>query len=247
MILLSLALCDVRLWNFLSLISLEQSRSISKSVQTIARSRAEMEFQASLFGRTCANILPSPPASPSIYAYPSALGERCWYTTRIASPHVLSTPASTIFNPGGSAPHPGNEMVSASRSEGNPPRERGSPPQSSTLHQITTAEDYNPVSSGDMAPELPPPDQVPDHLRAENPLKQRPTRASSTASQPTPQLVLTEAENQSDGEELATGTDEEEDVAGGTEAPKSGAERLAEKRKLKRFRSARTSPWSNGH
>lgn len=98
-----------------------------------------------------------------------------------------------------------------------------------------------------MAPELPPPDQVPDHLRAENPPKQRPTRASSTASQPTPQLVLTEAENQSDGEELATGTDEEEDVAGGTEAPKSGAERLAEKRKLKRFRSARTSPWSNGH
>lgn len=98
-----------------------------------------------------------------------------------------------------------------------------------------------------MAPELPPPDQVPDHLRAENPLKQRPTRASSTASQPTPQLVLTEAENQSDGEELATGTDEEEDVAGGTEAPKSGAERLAEKRKLKRFRSGRPSPWSNGH
>ena len=206
-----------------------------------------MEFQASLFGRTCANILPSPPASPSIYAYPSAFGERCWYTTRLASPHVLSTPTSTIFNHGGSAPQAANEKVSASRSEGNPLHERRSPPHLSSLHQITTADDCNPVSSGNMAPEPRQPDQVPDHLGRENPLKQRPTRASSTASQPTPQLVLTEAENQSDDEELATGTDEEEDVAGGTETPKSGAERLAEKRKLKRFRSARTSPWSNGH
>ena len=138
-------------------------------------------------------------------------------------------------------------MVSVSRSEGNPPREERSPPHLSTLHQITTAEDFNPVSSGNIAPELPQPDQVPDHLRTENPLKQRPTRASSTASQPTPQLVLTEAENQSDGEEMATGTDEDEDVAGETETLKTGAERLAEKRKMKRFRSARTPPWSNSH
>ena len=87
-----------------------------------------------------------------------------------------------------------------------------------------------------MAPELPPLDQMSDHSRREDSLNRRPTRASSTASQPTPQLVLTEAEHQSDGDELFTGSEEEEGVTGGTEVVKSSAERLAEKRRMKRFR-----------
>ena len=87
-----------------------------------------------------------------------------------------------------------------------------------------------------MDPELPSPDTGTDDLRDDNPPKQRPTRAFSTVSHPTPQLVLTEAEHQSDGDELFTGSEEEEDVSVGTEPVKSTAERLAEKRKMKRFR-----------
>ena len=87
-----------------------------------------------------------------------------------------------------------------------------------------------------MDPELPSSETGTDHLRDDNHPKQRPTRAFSTVSQPTPQLVLTEAEHQSDGEELFTGSEEEEDVSVGTEPIKSTAERLAEKRKMKRFR-----------
>lgn len=98
------------------------------------------------------------------------------------------------------------------------------------------------------APELLWPDQVPYHLHRDGPLEQRPTRASSTASHPTPQLVLTQAEHLSEGDELFTHSEEEEDVAGGMEAAKSGAERLAEKRKMKRFRSAwESSYWRIGH
>lgn len=85
-------------------------------------------------------------------------------------------------------------------------------------------------------PESSSPDRVSNHPpREEDHLEQRPTRAFSTASQPTPQLVLTEAEHLSEGDELYTGS-EEEDIAGGTNVLKSGAERLAEKRKMKRFR-----------
>ena len=89
-------------------------------------------------------------------------------------------------------------------------------------------------------PQLPSPDEESDHLRKETFLVQRPGRAFSTASYPTPLLVLTEAEHQSDGDEMYTGFEEEDDVGGRPEAVKSGAERLAEKRKMKRFRLART-------
>ena len=89
-----------------------------------------------------------------------------------------------------------------------------------------------------MAPKLPTPDGGSDDPGREDPLKQRPTRASSIVSQPTPHLILTEAEHQSDGDELFTGSEEEEIIDDRTETVKSAAERLAEKRRMKRFRSA---------
>lgn len=212
--------------------------SINHLVQTTARSRAKMDLQATLFGRRCANILPSPPESPSMYAHPPSREE---HTTRLASRQLFPTPSSSAtFRLAESVRQASDEKTSASQSQESPPRDAPTPPHSSKLHQITTVEDAHSVSSSMRGPELPSPDEGSDHLQREDSLKQRPTRASSTASHPTPQLVLTEAEHQSEGDEMYTGSEEEEDV-GRTEAVKSGAERLAEKRKMKRFRLGRTS------
>ena len=93
-----------------------------------------------------------------------------------------------------------------------------------------------------MAPEL----AQPEPLRREDPLKQSPARASSKNSPPTPQLVLKEVKHRSDKDELFGGS-VEDSVAVRSEIPKSGAERLAEKRKMKRFRSVQISSRSNGH
>ena len=60
---------------------------------------------------------------------------------------------------------------------------------------------------------------------------------ASAASQYTPEVVLTEAEYQAGEEEdLASSSEDEEEGMEGTEGYKSSAERLAEKRKMKRFR-----------
>ena len=65
----------------------------------------------------------------------------------------------------------------------------------------------------------------------------QPSAFASPASQYTPQVVLTEAEHQAGEEEdLASSSEDEEEAMEGTEGYKSGAERLAEKRKMKRFR-----------
>lgn len=215
------------------------SRSISRSVHPIAHNRAKMDPQAGLFSRKCANILPSPPESPSMYAYPSALGEHGRYTTRLASRHVLPTPSRCVtFGSAESVQQSCDERVSASQSQENPSRDGRISPHLSSLHQGITVEESKTVSPNLRAPELPSPDQELDRLRREDTPKRRPTSASSTASHNTPQLVVTEAEHQSEGDELFTCSDEEGDIAGGTEAVKSGAQRLAEKRKMKRFRLA---------
>ena len=194
-----------------------------------------MEFQATLFGRKCANILPSPPISPSTYTCSSAFGECSWYSTTLASPRVLPTPAASLsFSPTESPPQACNEKISALQE--NPPRLRGGPPYSSSLRQTIPVEKLKSVSSNIKFTNS----TQPDLLRREDSRKARPARASSTASQTNPELLLTELEHQSDGEEPFTGS-EEETVASVPENNKSSAERLAEKRKLKRFRSARTS------
>ena len=65
----------------------------------------------------------------------------------------------------------------------------------------------------------------------------QPSAFVSAASQYTPGVVLTEAEHQEGEEEdLASSSEDEEEDMEGTEGYKSGAERLAEKRKMKRFR-----------
>ena len=194
-----------------------------------------MEYQATLFDRKCANILPSPPISPSTYAYPSAFGERGWYSTTLASPKVLPTPSASLsFSPTENPPQACNEKISGLQE--NPPRFREGPPYSSSLRQTITVEKFKSVGSNIMATES----TQPDLLRRQESRKTRPVRASSTASQTKPEPLLAEPEHQSDGEELLTGF-EEEFVAGAPENLKSGAGRLAEKRKMKRFRSARTS------
>ena len=201
-----------------------------------------MDPQAGLCSRKCANILPSPPVSPSMYAAPPELGEHGRHTTRVASRHVLPTPSRCVtFESAGSVQQACDEKLSASQSQENPSRDARISSHLSSLNQIITVENPNAVSPNLRAPELPSPDQESDHLQREDTPKQRPTPASSTASHNTPQLVLTEAEHQSEGNELFTSSDEEGDIAGGTKVVKSGAQRLAEKRKMKRFRSARTS------
>ena len=64
----------------------------------------------------------------------------------------------------------------------------------------------------------------------------QPSSFASTASQYTPQVVLTEAEHHVGEEEDLASSSEDEEGMEGTEGYKSGAERLAEKRKIKRFR-----------
>lgn len=195
-----------------------------------------MNIQTTLFGRERVNVLPSPPASPSIYAYPSATEERGWYTTRLVSPLVLPTPFPySRFNSTESIARNLDKKTLASQSQENPPRDRQSPVQSSSLHQIITVEDSNPASSCIVTTGLVQPDPTPDQMRGEDTLEQGPTRASSITSQLTPQLVSMEAEHESNGDELFGGS-EEEDVE--QETPKSRATRLVEKRRMKRFRLA---------
>lgn len=65
----------------------------------------------------------------------------------------------------------------------------------------------------------------------------QPSAFANAASQYTPEVVLTEAEHQAGEEEdLASSSEDEEEGMEGTEGYKSSAERLAEKRKMKRFR-----------
>ena len=194
-----------------------------------------MEFQATPFDRKRANILPSPPISPSTYAYPSAFGERGWYSTTLAAPQVLPTPSASLsFSPTENLPQTCNEKISGLQE--NPPRLREGPPYSSSLRQTITVEKFKFVGSNITVTES----TQPDLLRRQESRKTRPARASSTASQTKPELLLAEPEHQSDREELLNGF-EGKFVAGAPENLKSGAERLAEKRKMKRFRSARTS------
>lgn len=67
------------------------------------------------------------------------------------------------------------------------------------------------------------------------------SKSSSPVSQQTPEVVLTKAEHDSDDEEglssFGSGSDEN---AEGEEGSKSAAERLAEKRRMKRFRSGQS-------
>ena len=66
----------------------------------------------------------------------------------------------------------------------------------------------------------------------------QPSGTAASAPQNTPGFLLTNAELQPDEEEdLTSSSEDDEDFTGGTEGYKSGAERLAEKRKMKRFRS----------
>ena len=192
-----------------------------------------MEFQATLFGRKYANILPSPPISPSTYAYSSAFGESGRCTTTLASSQVVPTPSASLsFSPTENLPQACNEKRSSLQES--PQCPRGCPPYSTSLRQTITVEKFkctNITTTESTQPDL---------WRREDSGKARPTRASSTASQTKHDRLLAEAEHESDEEELSNSS-EEEFVAGAPENLKSGAERLAEKRKMKRFRSARTS------
>lgn len=207
-----------------------------------------MDFQATIFARKSGNVLPSPPESPSMYAYPPAPGEHSRYTTRLATRHILPAPSGGVTFRLAESVRQADEKASASLSQTNPSRNGRTSPHSSSLHQIVPLEQPNTVNSYARTPESSSPDRVSDHLRREEDLpKQRPSRAFSTASHTTPQLLLTEAEHLSEGDELLTGS-EEEDIAGGAMVVKSGAERLAEKRKMKRFRSLLTSSfWEKGY
>ena len=212
--------------------------SINRPVQPHSRSRAKMDHQATLFGRECATILPSPPVSPSMYAYSPSHGDHGKYITRLASRHFLPAPSNlATFKSAESVQQPSDTKTS--QYQVSPPRNEQTPPHFTNPHQNTAVAEPSSKSPSMRVPQLPSPDEESDHLRKETSLVQRPGRAFSTASYPTPQLVLTEPEHQSDGEELYTGSEEEEDVGGRQEAVKSGAERLAEERKMKRFRSAR--------
>lgn len=208
----------------------------------MAQSQAKMDLQASMFGRECANVLPSPPNSPSMHAYPPAPREHGQYNIRLATRHVLLAPSSSAaFGSAETVGQACDKKISASQSQKNTSRDGRTPLHSSSLHDINILEDFNSMSSNMRASKIPSPDQASEHPRIADPLKQRPTRASSIVSHHTTQLVLMEAEYQSEGDELFTGSEEDDGVVGGAEAVKPGPEQLAEKRKMKRFRSAQTS------
>ena len=193
-----------------------------------------MDLQASVFGRKCANILPSEPESPSLYAYPPAFGDRGRYTARQTSRHVLPALCGSAVCRSADSAQQGYNAKAASQ------RQATSSHDGSSLHQVTTTVgNMDPVSSNMRAPKPPSPDQMSLHSLKNGSSAQHPTGASSSASHSPPQVCLTEAERQSESDELLTGSEEEEDVAGRLENVKSGAERLADKRKMKRFRSAR--------
>ena len=215
--------------------------SINHPLQPHARSRGKMDHQATLFGRECATILPSPPVSPSMYAYSPSHGDHGKYITRLASRHFLPAPSNlATFRSAESVQQASETRTATSQYQVNPPRDEQTSPHLTNLHHNTAVAEPSSKSPSMRIPHLPSPDEESDHLQKETFPVQRPGRAFSTASYPTPQLVLTEPEHQSDGDELYTGSEEEEDVGGRQEPLKSGAERLAEKRKMKRFRSART-------
>lgn len=200
-------------------------------------SQAKTDLQANLFRRRNIFTLPSPPESPSMYSYSSTLGERSRYATRLTSRHVLPAPSvDATLASAESVRQASVETMLASQFQEKPLPDGSTPPYSSNLQQVAAVKDFNSVSSRMKAPRLPPLDQG----RREYLLKQRPPRASSTASYPTPQLVLTEAEYQSEDDEVFTGSEEEEYVADGTVVTESSVRRLANKRKMKRFRSAQT-------
>ena len=215
--------------------------SLNHPVQPNTRSRAKMDLQATLFDREGATILPSPPVSPSMYAYSPSHGDHGKYITRLASRHFLPAPSTlATFTSAESVQQTSDTRASTSQYQVSPPRDKQTPPRFTNVHQTTAVAEPSSRSPGMRVPQLPSPDEESDHLQKETFLAQRPGRALSTASYPTPQLVLTEAEHQSDGDEMYTGSEEEDDVGGRPEAVKTSAERLAEKRKMKRFRLART-------
>ena len=214
---------------------------INQPMRPHARSRPKMDHRATLFGRECATILPSPPVSPSMYGYSPSHGDHGKYITRLASRHFLPAPSNlATFRSAESVQQASDTRASTSQYQVSPPRDEQTPPHLTNLHQNTAVAEPSFKSPNMRVPQLPSPDEESDHLQKETFPVQRPGRAFSTASYPTPQLVLTEPEHQSDGDELYTGSEEEDDVGGRQEAVKSSAERLAEKRKMKRFRSART-------
>ena len=71
-----------------------------------------------------------------------------------------------------------------------------------------------------------------------------PPGSARTTSPYTPEVVLTKADRPSEEEEeeeITSSSEDEDDYMGEREGYKSGAERLAEKRKMKRFRFVRNS------
>ena len=74
--------------------------------------------------------------------------------------------------------------------------------------------------------------------------RRQPSAFASPASQYTPEVVLTEADHEAEEEDdLASSSEDGEEALEGAEGYKSGAERLAEKRKMKRFRFV-LFPWA---
>ncbi|CAD6566356.1 MAG: hypothetical protein ASARMPREDX12_008199 [Alectoria sarmentosa] len=206
-------------------------------MQTMAQNQAKMDLQASLFGRERANVLPSPPDSPSMHPYPPAPREHGQYTIRLATGHVLlAPPGSAAFGSAESVGQACDEKKSNAQSQENTSRDGRTPLHSSGLHDINTFADFNSVSSNMRAPKSLSLDQALDHPRMADALKQRPTRASSTASHHAPQRNLTETGYQSKGDELFTSSEEDDGVVNEAEAVKPSSEQLAEKRQMKRFR-----------
>ena len=198
-----------------------------------------MDVRAKLVGPKCAEILPSPPESPespSMYACPSASGE---HGRRLGSRQVLPTsPDSPNVVPRESIRQAGDDKATTSQAQESCAGQRWTPIHSSNLHQVATIQNSLSACSDKTSPDLPLPEQIPDHGQVEDHLKQEPSPASSISSDP-PSQSSTEEEHQSGGDEMLTGSDDEDAEADQTVPEKSSAERLAEKRKMKRFRSVR--------
>lgn len=196
-----------------------------------------MNVNAGLLSRRCACFLPSPPNSPPMSEKPPTFSEDLHYSAGLSllpcpgrtSQQVRNRPQGSIHG----ATRPGNDSGMDSYTQGGYQHGPSREPASGRTNLVQASGAGERGSHGTHL--LSPASASGFSWDTGTGTCHEPSASGSPASQYTPELILTKAEQQSEeGEELDSAPSEEEDTMEGTE--KTGAELLAEKRKMKRFR-----------
>ena len=196
-----------------------------------------MNVNASLPSRRCACFLPSPPDSPPMSEKPPTSNEDLHYSAGLTLPpypggtsqQVRNRPQGSIY--GGT--RPGNDSGMDSYTQGGYQHGPSREPVSGRTNLVQASSAGERGNHGTHL--LSPASASGFSWDTGTGTRHEPSASGSPASQYTPELILTKAEEQSEeGEELDSAPSEEEDTMEETE--KTGAELSAEKRKMKRFR-----------